>query len=176
MALNASFFTRTSYDDKAYKDKLTESTSPFEYMTSEDKIHKCGGCLTTLGPRSGYGGYGVSTFSGDVVAPSQANVDVESILSNRNVKLSTTKRGKVNPINVTKFKTQHAPVCNDYLDYQHTRMTDPAMFYRGAPINRFYDLDRDPQANIFYDFAVDTKLEAKDNYVPTVPNTKYLRY
>jgi hypothetical protein len=48
-------------------------------------------------------------------------------------------------------------------------MSDPAMFYRGAPINRFYDLNKDPQANIFYDWAINTSLEAKDNFIPELP-------
>jgi hypothetical protein len=43
------------------------------------------------------------------------------------------------------------------------------MFKRGAPINRFFDLHRDPQANIFYDYATNTSLEAKDNFVPDLP-------
>jgi len=49
-------------------------------------------------------------------------------------------------------------------------MTDSAMFYKGVAINRFYDLPKDPQANIFFDWAVNTKLEAKDNFVPELPN------
>ena len=45
-------------------------------------------------------------------------------------------------------------------------MTDPAMFYRDAPINRFIDLCRDPQDAIFWNFSINSRLEAKDNFIP----------
>ena len=162
-------FSRPRYDDCAYPEDLYESTAPYEYVMNPDRIHNCNGCLTTFGPRSSHNGAGVSTPHGDTIAAAQQYVDIDSVLSNRNVPLSKCKRGKVNPVDVTKIKTQNLPVCNDYLDAQHTKMTDPPMFYRGAPINRFFDLNKDPQANIFYDWAVNTTLEAKDNFVPDLP-------
>jgi len=36
-------------------------------------------------------------------------------------------------------------------------------------VNRFFDLPKNPQANIFYDFAINTNLEAIDNYRERVP-------
>lgn len=90
-------------------------------------------------------------------------------MSNRNVIASKCKDGKVNDIDVTKFNLQHARVCNDFLDSVSSRLTNPPENYRGMSINRFYDLPKNPQANIFYDFAVNTKLEAKDNYRERVP-------
>jgi hypothetical protein len=162
-------FSNPKYDSCAYPEDLYESTAPYEYTMNPDRIHNCNGCLTTFGPRSSRNGAGVSAPDGDVIAAAQQYVDIDSVLSNRNVPLSKCKRGKVNPVNVTRIKTNNLPVCNDYLDAQHTKMTDPAMFYRGAPINRFFDLNKDPQANIFYDWAVNTTLEAKDNFVPDLP-------
>ena len=172
MALNAGHFSRPKYDKCAYPEDLYDSTAPYAYVMNQDRIHNCNGCLTTFGPRGGYLGAGVSSPSGDVVAAAQKNIDVDSITSNRNVSLSKCKRGKVNPVDITKIKTKKVPVCNDYLDSQHSRMTDPAMFYRGAPINRFYDLDRDPQANIYYDWGVNTVLEMRDNYDPDLPDPR----
>ncbi|VBB18270.1 hypothetical protein YASMINEVIRUS_733 [Yasminevirus sp. GU-2018] len=169
MALHAGHFSNPRYDKCAYPEDLYDSTAPYEYVMNPDRIHNCNGCLTTFGPRGSLMGAGVSSPTGDVIAAAQQNIDVDSVMSNRNVPLSRCKRGKVNPVNVTKIKTKHLPVCNDYLDGQHSRMTDPAMFYRGAPINRFYDLNKDPQANIFYDWAINTSLEARDNYIPELP-------
>jgi hypothetical protein len=169
MALFAGHFSRQRYDTCAYPEDLYESTQPYEYVMNPDRIYNCNGCLTTFGPRSGFMGAGSSTPSGNMIAEAQQNIDVDSVMSNRNVPLSRCKRGKVNPVDVLKIKTKNMPVCNDYLDSKHSKMTDPAMFYRGAPINRFYDLRKDPQANIFWDFAVDTKLEAKDNFIPDLP-------
>lgn len=169
MALYTGHFSRTSYDKCFYPDELYESTAPYEYVMNTDRIHNCNGCLTTFGPRGGLNGAGVSSITGDAIAAAQDNVDVDSIMSNRNVPLSRCKRGKVNPIDVTRIKTVDIPVCNDYLDGQHTKMTDPPMFYRGVGTNRFFDLNKDPQANIFYDWATNTRLEAKDNFIPDLP-------
>lgn len=170
MSLYVGHFSNPMYDKCAYPEDLYESTAPYEYVMNTDRIHNCSGCLTTFGPRGSFLGAGVSSPSGDVIAAAQQNVDIDSIMSNRNVPLSKCKRGKVNPVDVTRVKTKNLPVCNDYLDAQHTKMTDPAMFYRGAAVNRFYDLNKDPQANIFYDWAVNTTLEAKDNFVPDIPD------
>jgi len=169
MILYVGHFSNPKYDKCAYPEDLYESTAPFSYVMNTDRIHNCNGCLTTFGPRGGFLGAGVSSPTGDVVAASQQNIDIDSIMTNRNVPLSKCRRGKVNPVDVSRIRTRNIPVCNDYLDGQHTRMTDPAMFYRGAAINRFYDLNKDPQANIFYDWAVNTSLEAKDNFIPELP-------
>jgi hypothetical protein len=164
------------YDKCAYPENLYESTAPYNYIMNTDRIHNCNGCLTTFGPRSSFLGAGVSSPSGDVVAASQQNIDIDSVMSNRNVPLSKCKKGKVNPVNVTKIKTKNLPICNDYLDAQHTKMTDPAMFYRGSAINRFFDPIKDPQANIYYSWTVNSQLEARDNFVPELPDLSYTGY
>ena len=169
MSLYTGHFSNPKYDKCAYPEDLYQSTDPYMYVMNTDRIHNCSGCLTTFGPRGSLMGAGVSSPTGDVIAAAQQNIDIDSVMSNRNVPLSKCKRGKVNPVNVSRIKTKNLPVCNDYLDAQHSKMTDPAMFYRGAPINRFYDLNKDPQANIFYDWAVNTSLEAKDNFIPDLP-------
>ena len=168
MALNAGHFSRQKYDTCYYPEDVYQSTSPYSYITDTNKIYNCNGCITTFGP--GPTKFGpVGSLAGDRVAAAQENINIDSILTNRNVPISRCRKGKVNPIDVTKIRTKNLPVCDDYLDAQHTKMTDSAMFYRGAPINRFYDLPKDPQANIFYDWAVNTSLEMKDNFVPELP-------
>jgi hypothetical protein len=164
------------YDNCAYPEDLYESTAPYNYIMNTDRIHNCNGCLPTLGPRGSYLGAGVSSPTGDVIAASQQNIDIDSVMSNRNVPLSKCKKGKVNPVNVTKIKTKNLPLCNDHLDGQHTKMTDPAMFYRGVSINRFFDPIKDPQANIYYSWTVNSQLEAKDNFVPELPNLSLTGY
>lgn len=176
MSLNAGHFSNPMYDKCAYPENLYESTAPYNYIMNTDRIHNCNGCLTTFGPRSSFLGAGVSSPSGDVVAASQQNIDIDSVMSNRNVPLSKCKKGKVNPVNVTKIKTKNLPICNDYLDAQHTKMTDPAMFYRGSAINRFFDPIKDPQANIYYSWTVNSQLEARDNFVPELPDLSYTGY
>lgn len=162
---NIGHSSRLPYDDCAYPDKLDESVSPGGYRLNKNQSYNCDGCLSTLGP---YGKNGVSTLVGHVVAPSQQLVDLESIFTNRNVKQSKCRSGRVNHVDLNKFHLQHESFCNNYLDPIHTRFTYPAVNYKGAPINRFYNLLHDPQANIFEDHAVNTSLEMKDNFIPYI--------
>lgn len=161
--------SRLDYDACAYRDRLSESVSPLLYKLNPNQINNCEACLSVFGPRSGHNGYGDSTTVGHRTAPAQDLVDVESILSNRNVIASKCKDGKVNDIDVTKFQLQHARICNDFLDPVATHLTNPSANYRGMSINRFYDLPTNPQQPIFWNFAVNTQLEAKDNYREKVP-------
>jgi hypothetical protein len=110
-------------------------------------------------------GQGVSTTAGHPVATAQFLTDVESILSNRNLPKNKCKAGEMNPINVTKFGLKHLPTCNGFLDPMATHLSYPPFNIREMPINRFYDLNTNPQEPIFYDFAVNTRLESKDNYI-----------
>ena len=170
--LNIGHSSRLPYDCCAYEDKLTESVGPLGYRLNPNQIHNCDQCLSTLGPRSSYQGQGVSTSVGHPVATSQALVDVESILSNRNVKTSKCRKDQVNNIDVTKFKLQHMRVCNDFLNPLSSRLSYPAANYRDMAVNRFYNLNQNPQANIFWNFAVNTTLEAKDNFIEQLPHPR----
>ena len=174
--LNIGHSSRLGYDKCSYDDQLSESVGPLLYNLNPNQINNCNACLSVFGPRASSGprSFGVSTTTGHVSAPSQQLVDVESILSNRNVIASKCKDGKVNDIDVTKFNLQHARICNDFLDPIATHLTNPPANYRGMSINRFYDCHINPQQNIFYNFAVNTKLEAKDNYRERVP--RLMRY
>ncbi len=167
--LNIGHSSRLGYDSCAYSDRLNESVGPLGYRLDPNWQENCNQCLSTLGPRSSYMGQGVSTSVGHLIATSQKLVDVESVLSNRNLKTTKCKRDGVNPINVTKFGVKHMRTCNDYLNPLSSRLTYLAANYRDMAVNRFYHLDRNPQVNIFYDWSVNTKLEAKDNFVVDVP-------
>ena len=164
--------SRMTYDRCFYEDELAQSVGPLLYKMNPNQINNCDACLSVFGPRSGHNGYGNSTTVGHTTAPAQDLVDVESILLNRNVIASKCKDGKVNDIDVTKFQLQHARICNDYLDPVATHLTNPSANYREMAINRFYDLPTHPQANIYYDSAVNTQLESKDNYKERVPRGK----
>lgn len=166
--------SRLPYDKCAYDDQLQESVGPLLYQLRPYATSNCNGCLSVFGPRpsSGPRSYGVSSTVGLTQAPSQDLVDVESILQNRNVIASRCKDGKVNDIDVSRFTLQHARICNDFLDPLSTKLTHPQQNYRGMSINRFFNLPRNAQANIFYNFAINTKLEAKDNYRERIPQLK----
>jgi len=160
---------RLPYDNDTYYDKFTTSTDTLKYLLDENKIYNTDSCLSDFGPISSYQGYGTSTNVGNVIAPSQKLVDLESILSNRNVKASKSRSGKVNDININKIIKHNAPLCKKALYPKYTRLDYPSINFRGQPINRFYNLNVDPQRPIFYNFAVNTTLEAKDNYLMERP-------
>lgn len=167
--MNIGSSSRLIYDKCAYEDRLQESTGPLMYKLDPNRIKNCKECLSIYGPRSSLNGHGVSIVGERGIAPAQDVVDVESILSNRNVLASKCKDGKVNDINVNNFKLNHSTVCNHFLDPLASRLTNPTANYRGMSINRFYDLPKNPQADIFWDFSVNTRLEAKDNYKERIP-------
>ncbi len=100
--LNIGHSSRLGYDSCAYSDRLTESVGPLGYRLEPSWQENCNQCLSTLGPRSSYMGQGVSTAAGPSIATSQKLVDVESVLSNRNLKTTKCRKDQVNPINVTK--------------------------------------------------------------------------
>ena len=175
--VNIGHSSRLSYDKNAYEDKLAESVSPLSYRMNPISIYNVNACNSTFGPRTtAHGSQMGSRISmavpPNVIAPAQQLVDIDSILSNRNVLQSKCKDAKVNDINVTQFRLQHARVCNNFLDPVSSRITNPSINYRSIPINRFYNLRKNPQVNIFYDFAVNSKLEAKDNYRVNIPNMR----
>lgn len=167
--VNIGHSSRLPYDKCAYEDRLSESVSPILYRLNPNQLKNCNNCLSTLGPRASHNGYGVSTPVGNTTAPAQDLVDVDSILSNRNVLQSKCKDGKVNDIDVNRFTLQHARTCNDYLDPIASRLTNPATNYKGMSINRFYNLPKNPQANIYYSWTENSVLSAKDNYQERVP-------
>jgi hypothetical protein len=170
--INFGHSSKLQYDRCYYNDYLAESVGPLLYNLNPNQVTNCNACLSVFGPRteSGARSYGVSTTVPQSTMTSQDLADIESILSNRNVIASRCKDGKVNDIDVTKFRLQHARICNDFLDPVASHLTNPPTNYRGLSINRFFNLPKQPQANIFWDFAVNTKLEAIDNYRERVPH------
>lgn len=162
--VNFGHSSRSLYDEEAYKDKLSESIGPANYRLDRNNIYNCEECLSVLGPRTKVMGNSVSTTVGYPPATAQQLTDVSSILSNRNMKLSRAKNDQVNNVDVTKFKLEHMRICNNFLNPSSSKLTNPSQNYRDLPMNRFYDLQRNPQEAIFWDFSVNSTLEAKDNF------------
>ena len=166
--INFGHSSMSMYDSCAYDDRLSQSVAPLMYNLNPNQIKNCNGCLSVFGPRASYNGYGVSSVMNNQNsdAPAQDLTDLESILTNRNVRASKCKNGKVQPIDVTKFKLNHVPMCNTFLDPIATHLTNPPDDYRGMSINRFIDLPVPAQSVIYFPEQINTSLEAKDNYEP----------
>ena len=169
--VNIGHSSKLLYDENAYEDKLKESVGPLQYRLNYNSVYNENSCMSTMGPRTSYMGNGVSTPIEYDVAMSQAPelVNIESILSNRNMTTERSKDNGANPVNVTKFSLKHPRICNRKFDPMSTKLSYPASDFRELGINRFHDLPKDPQKNIFESFAENTRLSAKDNYIPEVP-------
>jgi hypothetical protein len=163
--------SRLPYDRCAYPDKLQESTDPVSYRLNKDYIHNCNRCLNSngAGPRTTTLGFGDSTVYNVGHAPANDLVDVDSICRNLNVKTSKCKRGHINPVNLTKVKSENYSLCGNYTHPEFTRLSHPPSNYRDMSVNRFYNLHHDPQETIFWDMQHNTRLEAKDNWIVEIP-------
>lgn len=166
--MNIGNFNRLSYDDCAFHDRTKQSTDPLNYRLSVDQIYNRDRCLSTFGPRNAT--FGCSTIGDAGYAVSQNQVDVESILTNRNVKANKCRTSDmVNPINPTTMKGTFAPICDNKLKTSYTRMSHSAKNFKGPAVNRFYDTIHNAQDNIYWDQARNSVLEAKDNYTQRMP-------
>jgi hypothetical protein len=162
--MNIGHFSRLSCDSGVYDEKLYDSMNPTKYRMETGQIRNCGRCLSTTDKR---GKFGVSTIGTLSSSESQDLVDLESVFTNRNVKTSKARTGRVNPVNpVLSGSVVHQRDCMTSGDTLYTRFSHPAQTYRDAGINRFYNLLHDPQEHIFSDFSINSRLEAKDNFVP----------
>jgi hypothetical protein len=157
--------SRLQYDQSFIHDDIEQSTAPLQSVLDPNRVKNCSQCLSLNGPRASHNGWGDNIpIANPGLTPAQQLVDIDSIMSNRNVKASRDKRGMVNNVDVFKFKTYDAKLCGRGLDPLASILTYPKQLYREMSINRFYDLNINPQVNIYYDWAVNSQLEAKDNY------------
>ena len=167
--MNVGYSNRLIYDQCYYKCKNKESTGPINYILNPISITNENHCLSVSGPRESIGPNIPCSDSNNGIS-CYRNIEIDSILSNRNVPAS--KWGGVNKINVTKLKVPKEKQCNKYLNPISSRLTNPIMNYREIAINRFYDLDRNPQINISSMLPTNTQLNARDNYVEKIPKLK----
>lgn len=166
--MNIGHSSKLLSDEGIIRERLHESLGPGKYRLDTDRIHNKRGCLNLVGP---IGSRGISHAVGDVVAPKQQLADVESYLSNRHLKHTKMKKGRVNLGGVNKFRVRNDRICGGKLAPRNTLMTHPRTSYRGMSVNRFYNPLRDPQRNLDPPRAVNTSLEAKDNWVPQIPKS-----
>jgi len=169
------YSSRLSYDNCAYPDKLIISTGELGYRLSPDYVYSCSSCFSDLGPRSGHNGFGISLpIPQNTLGSAQAVVDVESVLTNRNMPTSKCKDAMLNPLGINQWALAHARTCNNFLNPITSHLTNPPQTYREMAVDRFFDTNKNMQEPIYWDQAKDTRLEAKDNFIPDVPNvTRY---
>jgi len=174
---NQGYSSREIYDKCYNNEQIERSVGPLLYRLNPNQVNNCDSCLSVFGPRASGGtnrgvmGYGDSSSVGQrVTAPAQALVDVDSILSNRNVIKNRCASGDLNPIGINSVQLQHPRICNDFLDPISSLLTNPASNYRELFTDRFLDLGTNPQSVIYWSEQINTSLESRDNYRIRIPN------
>jgi hypothetical protein len=162
---NYGYSSNLSYDPAFINDDIKQSTAPLMSILDPNRVKNCNQCLSLNGPRASHNGWGNSIpIANPSITPAQDLIDIDSIMSNRNVKQDRSKKGHVNMVDVFKFKTFDAKLCDRGLDPLNSTLTYPKQLYREMSINRFYDQNINSQVNIYYNWGINSQLEAKDNY------------
>lgn len=169
--MNIGNSSRLSYDNCFYPDNLSESVAQGDYRLQKYSTYNNDSCVAPFGVKLGVRGNSVSTSETIGTAMSQRLVDVESNLSNRGLPQSKCRSGRVNLSDPSKQKLYHREDCNSSLSPEYSHYTSSPKNFRDVQINRFYNLKKNPQEPIFYNFAVNTTLEAKDNFKVFIPRT-----
>lgn len=148
-------FTNLRYDTQAYNDELSRSTGELLYRLDPNFANNCNPCFAPHGPRGG------NVNSIDV----GQKIDVDSILRGVS-KINTKSNNQQIPDSLGQYHVPELRECSGALEANHSRYTHPARDIRGLNVDdmRFDYPLHDPQCNIFENFAVNTRLQAKDDH------------
>jgi hypothetical protein len=147
-------FTNLRYDKEAYDEEISRSTNPLSYKLDPNYTTNCHPCFAPYGPR---GGHDNSETVGD-------KIDVDSVLKGLHKTNSKANKDQM-PIPLN-YSSQNPNECSGALETQYSRYTHPSFDIRGlnVPDMRFGYPLHDPQCQIFENFEVNTRLQAKDNH------------
>ena len=156
-------FNRLDYDTCAYKQELSESIGPGEYLLGTPHI-SCEDCFTK-DPQL------IMQRAGASVAKNVPMIDIDSELMNITRKLSDcssndfipkfNEKGEIdNSLEVVDFKDCGIPTI------ENTRLSNPSCNLRGTGWNRWEWLCNNPQE---FDNNISNRLVVKDNHRPVIP-------
>jgi hypothetical protein len=151
-------FTNLRYDQEAYDEEISRSTNPLMYRLDPNYANNCNPCFAPYGPRAGHD---------NAVAIGQ-QIDVDSILKGISKVNSKANRNQL-PDPTSHYKTFAPGECSNALETEYSRYTHPSFNYKGLNVNdmRFGYPLHDPQCQIFENFEVNTRLQAKDDHRST---------
>lgn len=148
-------FTNMRYDNQAYNEEIRRSTDPLLYKLDSNYSVNCSPCFTAHGP---IGGHNNSVAIGN-------QIDVDSVL--RGVgRINSKSNQQQAPESLNQYTMYTPRECSPSLESHHSRFSHPAHDIRGlnVPDMRLGYPLHDPQCQIFEDFGVNTRLQAKDNH------------
>lgn len=150
-------FTHLKYDQAAFKEQIKRSTDPLIYKLDPNYNTNYNKCFSANYPRNG----------NDVPDIIGKKIDVDSILRGYNkINTKSNEQEKLPPLSM--FKTEIVNDCPSNIETEYTRHTNPS-FDRSLNVHDLrleYPL-HDPQCQIFENFEINTRLEAKDNHKAT---------
>jgi|APSaa5957512622_1039677.scaffolds.fasta_scaffold14897_2 hypothetical protein len=170
--------TRIPYDECAFKEEVTQSVIPGLYHLYDGQYENKDKCIFYAGPRN------TRTYNSSEVSQVDRNnlVDVDSILSGRNVPLTRCMEGrKMEDLNkqCDGLKIQNPLLCSDFLLPTETRYSHPAERYKAMPCVGCFPLEYpmiDPKEFVFWGHngisrdGLGTRNYVKDNYTEKTPN------
>jgi hypothetical protein len=176
-------FTRNTYDPNHYEREVLQSTAPLEWALEPGQISHCQPCDVSYGSvpaRNRFVAPKISRIAAKAMGVSarEANqmwsseiTDIESLLRQQHSQASSGERDGVYPRAHAMRDQLQEPVCSSKLTSESTLLTLPREHFRelGTDIPRMFTRER--QATDFLDprYAIDTRNQAKDSYVPKYP-------
>jgi hypothetical protein len=155
-------FTRLNYDESAYKDKVNQSSKIMDYQLNPNYTVNCNSCFPNQGPPQKGISYSNSESNNINIGD---YIDTESILKGLNrISTKSIEQSKLEPL---KPNNKIPSRCSLKLETENSKYINPTRYERGmnTPDMRLDFPLYDPQCHIFEPFAVNTRLQAKDNYV-----------
>ncbi len=152
-------FTNLMYDNDSYKEQVARSTNPLLYRLDPNSNVNCNKCFAQYGPR----GHDSSVAVGK-------QIDVDSILRGLNkISSKSNIQDLMANLELENYDLDVLNNCDNTLETEYSRFTHPSHDVKGLNVPDLrlgYPL-HDPQCNIFENFQINTRLQAKDNHRPT---------
>ena len=148
-------FTNLRYDKQAYAEELERSTNPLNYRLDVNYAINCNKCYAPYGNGNGHN-------ASEVIGN---KIDVDSILKGYG-KIHSKAISQQEAVPLNNYKLNVSPDCPDALEPEYTRHTHPTFDLKGLGTKdlRLGYPHHDPQCQIFENFAVNTRLQAKDDH------------
>lgn len=171
--------TRIPYDECAFREEVTQSVIPGHYRLYDGQYENTGKCILHAGPRN------TRTYNSSEISQVDRNnlVDVDSILSGRNLQLTSCVEGRtLEDLNkqYNGLQLQDPKLCSDFLLPTETRYSHPATNYKITQCAGCFPMEYpiiDPNEFIFWGQngisrdGLGTRNDVKDNYSASNPNT-----
>lgn len=156
-------FTHLAYDPCTYRTDLLQSVGPGDYLMATPALQ----CSTCVSGDPWLQGGGAASICKD-----RPLIDVDSELHNLSRPATNCPAGHYHPSATPFCARTNFPDCHaTSISCEDTRLTNPPCTLRATGWNRWEWLCQDPQDKVQmpFDWNIDTKLVAKDNFRPCIP-------